>query len=1023
MIEHLFDRRFFLKRASLGVAGLALTGSSWRAFATDESNINPSTVPGSKTSEPFAPVRYRPIAARVLGLKQNTASLNGAWRIAAKGEGMREKPLHAAGWGNFQVPGEWALQGYDIPQDQTAALAREFTIPSKWAGCRIFLRFDAIHGGTHYWLNGQPLGYSENLFTPVEWEITKAIKVGQTNRLDLQMKVATVSEQLSCSSSYTGYSLGGIDRAVRIYALPQLHVSSLRLNAGLDKAYRDGELQIVLDLDNPGQIAEDGFSVVIQLFDADGKVVGHSNPKVVFDPFKPGASTVSIESRVANPLKWNAEQPNLYKFVLTLEKHDQALERIERNIGFRTVETKGRQLYVNGARVKLAGVCHHEIDPLTGRADTMRHAEEDIKRFKYGNLNFVRTSHYPPTQEFLDAADRLGLYVESEAPLCWLPPTKDLTDLKPLLTVTSAMIDYNHAHPCVIMWSLANESHWSGLFEESNRLCKQLDPTRPTTIEHVFTGENKVTCDILSRHYQQMPYDEILPDDPRPFLHGECFFEVYHERTDVAIDPGLRELWAAGSAAPDSDWGRSCIENVKSSKGLLAGIYPGAWSYIYASEHYIGSEIWSGVDDIAYLPDGKLVSSENGNAWWGLIDGWRRPKPELELAKFVFSPVWFPVRQLDYRSGCVSVRVPVENRHSFTDLSQFEFYWQVNGAKGKTRIAVPPGSKGEIEIPVPKRTPEGAMLLVRVMNGGSEIVNATTTLGQRKPVQLLQPERGAPKWSDDGRLITIEGNGFSLVLDRETGDFAATNARHKAPILTFPSLHVTRHDFGDLEIYQKEKKKKPYAELPDARSRVVESVTAKERGDGLELTVKDRYENFAGVTRWLMDKNGVGRVSYDYIYGGDNLDSREIGIQAILSAKCDEVKWRRWSEWGVFPDDSISRTDGISKAWRDKKWPEQPVNMKPAWPWSQDRTKLGTADFRSIKFHIYEASLASHDGSGVRVEAAADVHFRACVAEQGVKMHVLSQCPLAPVVLAKGARLTGEFRIRLVSARHTKLEK
>ena len=108
---------------------------------------------------------------------------------------FRESPLTAANWGNFQVPGQWAQQGYNIPQDKTVAVAREFTIPAAWAGYRIFLRFDAIHGGTHYWLNGQPLGYSENLFTPVEWEITDAAKVGQTNRLDLEMKVATASER------------------------------------------------------------------------------------------------------------------------------------------------------------------------------------------------------------------------------------------------------------------------------------------------------------------------------------------------------------------------------------------------------------------------------------------------------------------------------------------------------------------------------------------------------------------------------------------------------------------------------------------------------------------------------------------------------------------------------------------------------------------------------------------------------------------------------------------------------------
>ena len=1017
MNKHLFSRRRFLQQTSLGATGFAMTGVSWRAFAANGSGTNALSFAAGEgrlsSDEAFEPMRHRPMAARVIRLRENTVSLDGAWRIHLKpGKGAREKLLDAAGWSNFQAPGQWAQQGYDISQDETVALAREFKVPAKWAGYRIFLRFDAIHGGAHYWLNGKLLGYSENLFTPVEWEITDAVKFGHKNRLDLEMKVATLSEQLSHSCYYAGYSLGGIDRSVRIYALPKLHVASLRLDAGLDREYHHGVLQIEIGVDNPEQTAKTGLATVIELFDARGKRVAHSHERAAFSEIHEGLNAIDIESLVTNPLKWNAEEPNLYRLVLSLEQDGKELEQIERRIGFRTVEVKGRQLYVNGARVKLAGVCHHEIDPLTGRANTMRHAEADVKLFKSANLNHVRTSHYPCTQEFLEAADRYGLYVESEAPLCWVPQAKDLRDLKAVLTPTSAMIDYNHAHPSVILWSLANESNWSGLFGESNKLCKQLDPTRPTTIEHTFTDENKVTCDILSRHYQHMPYDDVLKDDSRPFLHGECFFLVYHERTDVAIDPGLRQLWAAGSAAPDSEWGRACVENVKAAKGLVPGIYPGAWSYICASEQCIGSEIWSGVDDIAYLPEGKVVSSENGNARWGLIDGWRRPKPELELAKFVFSPVWLPQRQLDYQPGQTSVvRVPVENRYSFTDLSEVDFVWELNGAKGKARINVPPGARGVIEIPIRHAAPQGATLLMRVISGGHEVVNATLALGQRELVRLPQPQAGAPQWNDDGRRIMIEGRGFELVLDRLTGDFDATHARHRAPVITFPCLHVTRHDFGDLE-----KKKLPYAVFPDVKTRILESVTVAEANGGLELIVKDHYEHFAGAVRWLIDKEGMGKISYDYTYTGVDFDSREVGIRVLLPIECDEVRWRRWSEWGIFPEDSISRTEGVAKARRDKKWPEQPANVKPAWPWSQDETELGTADFRSIKFHIYEASLVAADGSAVRVEANADVHFRACLAAPGIKMHLLSQCPLAPVVLVSGARLSGNFSVRLIPA-------
>lgn len=952
----------------------------------------------------FEPVRYRPMPAKVAGLRSNTVSLDGTWRIDPEPDAeVRDKPLDSTVWRNFQVPGQWAEQGFDIPVDKHAALAKEFTVPKQWAGYRIFLRFDAIHGGTHYWLNGKPLGYSENLFTPVDWEITDTVRLGESNRLDLDMVVATASERLSFSSSYTGHSLGGVDRAVRVYALPKLQISNLHVNAGLDKAYRDGELRIDIGLEKP-DAAQSGIEVDARLYDAQGKTVEHSMPKAAL---KAGSGTISIRSHVANPLKWNAEQPNLYRLVIELKKDGKSLESIERNIGFRTIEVKNRELYVNGARVKLAGVCRHEIDPLSGRADTMRHAEDDVKFFKSANLNHVRTSHYPCTQEFLDAADRYGLYVESEAPFCWVQPTEDMADIKEVLVPTSAMIDYNHSHPSVIIWSVANESHWNGLLACSDKLCKELDPTRPTTINHAFSEEEKVTCDIINRHYQPMPFDDVLKDDPRPFLHGECFFLVYHERTDVGIDPGLRELWAHGSADPTSDWGRKCTANY--IKGWVGGIHPGAWSHIYESKRVIGSEIWSGVDDIFFLPGAKVVSSENGNAYWGLIDGWRRAKPELYLSKFVFSPVWFPVRQLDYKPGQASLSVPVENRYSFTDLDACVFAWELNGEKGEISTRLAPGSKGTIEIPVPSGTPEGSILVLRVNSGRTEIVNATLLLGKRQPAVLPKPKAGAPKWNEDGKMISVQGKGFSFVIDRAKGDFDATNPGHKSPMVSFPALHVTRHDFGDLT-----PTKPPYAVYPDAKTRVVESVTVTEKPEGLEITVKDHYEHFAGTVSWLIDKNGVGEVSYDYTNTGDDLDTREIGLVALLQPECDTIKWKRWSEWGLFPKDCICRTEGTAKAHRDKKWPDQPANVKPSWPWSQDQTELGTADFRSIKFNIYQASLTAPSGSGIRVDADANAHFRACLDPAGVKMHILSECPLSQEVLKNGDRVSGRFAIELL---------
>lgn len=969
-----------------------------------------ATVPASAVD--FQPVRYRPIPTAIAGIKKHEISLDGGWKIdPSPTDSSRKAPLAGAQWHDCHVPGQWLQQGFDVPQDKPVAVAREFTIPKQWAGQRIFLRFDAIHAGTDYWLNGRKLGHSENLFTPVEWEITDAALPGKTNRLDLKMTVATASERLSHSSGYAFHSLGGIDRSVRLYALPQVHVKDMRVLTDLDTSYRDATMKLSFTVDGPNDQPRNDLALHISLLDAKGKSTRVSTSKV---PIKRGSKAVDAKVKVTNPLKWSAEKPNLYKLVVELKQGEDSLERIERNIGFRKIEVKGSLVYVNGKVVKFAGACHHELDPLTGRADTGRHAEQDVKLMKQANLNYLRTSHYPPTQEVLDAADRLGMYVEVEAPFCWVAPTDDLADLKAVLTPTSAMIDFCHTHPSVIIWSLANESSFNKCFEYSDKLVKQLDPTRPTTFNN---PDPKMICDIYNVHYPPMPYDEVNKGDPRPLFLGEYFFPVCHEQTDVSINPGLRELWGAGQSDPDSDYAKQCATSYDIGV-LMPGAKPGFWSHIYHSKRVIGGAIWAMIDEPYYFTNGKHVGYAWVHGFWGIVDAWRRPKPEWWLSKLIFSPVWFPKRQAILslsndglsKDGQASIRVPVENRYAFTDLKELNFAWEIGAKTGKIKASLAPGATGEIEIPIPAGTKAGDKVTLRVTDARGELVNALAIhLGKQADRPLPQPKSGSPKWNDDGKAVFIEGSAFSLVVDKTAGDFASSDPRHKAPITGFPALHVTRHDYADLNPAAP-----PYAVLPDPKTRVIEGVTVTEQPSGLEITINDHYADFAGSVCWIIDKNGVGKISYDYTYTGADLDAREIGLMAVLPRKCDEVKWDRWSEWDIYPEDSISRTQGTAKARRDAKWPDCPEYVKPTWPWSQDQTELGTSDFRSIKFNIYEASLVAPDGSGVRVNANADAHFRPCLAENGVKMHILSHCPMGRVLVKKGDKLTGEFAVSLI---------
>ena len=941
----------------------------------------------------FDPVRYRPIPAQTADLESNVMLLDGVWRINP-GDGK---------WGEFKVPGQWLQQGYDIPQEKPVAVAHEFTIPKEWAGYRIFLRFDAVHAGTEYKLNGKRLGYSENLFTPVEWEITDAAKIGETNRLDLTMTVATVSERLSYSSGYAFHNLGGIDRSVRLYALPKTLIRTLRISTDLDKDYRDADLRVSLTVDDP-QNAE----LSMFLRDAQGKSVELSQSKWTL-----GNGSSDLVARVSNPLKWNAEQPNLYVLSLDLKQGGKLLERIERNVGFREIEVKGLQLYVNGVRVKLAGACHHEHDPLTGRADTMHRAVQDVRMLKGANLNYLRTSHYPPTQELLDACDRLGVYVEVEAPFCWVGATDGLTDAVEVLTPTSAMVDYCHIHPSVVIWSIANESSFNEAFEQSDALIKELDPTRPTTFNN---PDPKRICDIVNYHYPSMPYDNLDKSDPRPILLGEYYFPVCHEQTDVRINPGLRELWGMGQSDPDSDFAKAHSASYDTSF-LKPGARPGVWSSIYDSNHLIGAAIWAEIDEPFYFEGGKHAGYAWVHGFWGLIDGWRRPKPEWWLAKLVFSPVWFPDRHVDFKPGQTSIKLPVENRYSFTDLSALRFEWEVRPSqtpsaqrpvplrKGDITFSLAPAFRGTIEIPIPAGTEEGDKLILRAFDSRTELIGAfVATLGEEKAHAIPVPS-GAPKWQEDGKVVSIEGEGFSLTLDRASGELKGTSA-----LMKLPAVHVTRYDFGDLAGPNAQ----PYADLPDAATRVVEGVDAQEVPEGLRVTVRDHYQDFAGSVTWLIDGKGVGRVTYDYTYSGEETNTREAGIEFLLRPECDEVKWKRWSEWGVYPEASISRTEGSAKAHRDKRWGKERWNEEPAWPWSLDETEMGTADFRSIKFNIYEASLISPTGAGLRVDAQADAHVRPALMDGGAKLHVLNQCRMGQVVLRRGDHVKGEFAVSLL---------
>jgi hypothetical protein len=948
----------------------------------------------------FEAPRYRPIPDRVGGLRHAVRVLDGTWRIhPAPPEGFQTQPTDGPDWKDFTAPGQWLQQGYDVPRDKRAGIARDFHIPKAWAEKRVILRFDAVHAGTDYWLNGTRIGHSENLFTPVEFDVTEAARSGDKNHLALSMTVSTPSELASFASDYAYHNLGGIDRSVRLFALPAVHIARLHYETTLDAAYRDATLQTDLTIENTTAIPVTDLSARIGLTGPDDKLVPLEDSDIPLREVNRGATTVSKLFAVQDPLKWSAEKPHLYRLRVALRRAGTLLERVDQPVGFRTVEARDGQVRINGRPIKLAGVCRHEIDPLKGRAGTAEHAEADAALLRAANFNFIRTSHYPPTREFLDACDRLGLYVECEAPFCWARNGHGEDDpgrTKTFLTPTAAMIEYHRDHPSVILWSLGNESgngpegedRLPANFAATRELCRTMAPSRLTIFNNEWNKDGRA-CDVACLHYPPFPPEEYryVKDDPRPLMLDEYFPPqtfVFAEELD--LNPGLDvALWSTGQNDDNSYWSR-----------------------LYRGKRTLGGSIWAGIDEQFIFADGKVL----GYGPWGFVDVWRRAKSLHWDAKRIHSPVWIPVRAIDYAPGQGVVRIPIENRYAFTDLGEIKAAWEIGTKHGVCKLSVPPQTRSHIEVKIPEETSAGSLLVLWFHDAKGALVTACgVTLGQALARETPKAGAGRPKWTDDGRLISIRGANYAFDLNRGSGVITSGKGKPGVALLQFPVLHVARREsrnpFNPNGL--------SYAQYPGAGTRVIESVTVEPRDGALAITIRDRYAGFAGSVELLVDDAGAAEASFHYAYTGETFDLSEVGLRFLVDNRCREIRWDRKTEWDVYPADHIGRPTGRAFAQPPRKYgtvPFPPYHDRPEWPWHLDMNAFGTRDFRAAKYNIYEAELVSPCGLGIGAYSDGSVNVRACLAPDGVQFHTLLSAIPSP--LANGATCSGKFVMRLL---------
>lgn len=920
------------RRSFVGsLAASAVAGNSAEAWLSETTQQKAST-PNirDKLSGP------RPVPSQIQGVRHSVIDLSGTWQFSdVSPSGFRRRDLDALSWKPALMPNELAMLGFPIKQDVDYFLRRSFVLPLEVAGKAVVIRFDGVYSYGRVWVNGHYVRDHHGGFTSWDCEITQYVGPGE--RVDLVIGLVDRSDDPSGASEYAQHNIAGILRDVRVLIMPMIHIEHLQISSSLDDQYRTGLLN--LDVYSSGSHALELNDISFSLHDPLGNKLNIS----AGEPLRIENGFRFEQMRIPNVRRWDSEHPRLYELVVEM-RSESDLEIVRRQIGFRRIERVGNALCVNGERVVLRGTCRHDIHPTRGRASLLSNDEGDPQLLKKANINFVRTSHYPPSEAFLAACDRVGIYVEEETAVAFATgASSDPTLTDRFLGQFSEMLCRDHWHPSVILWSLGNESDWGSNFAEELRFARRKDPTRAVIFSWSDTkGMDADSLDVYSSHYPL--FDGDVGSDDLPILHDEFAHVSCYNHADLLLDPGVRNFWGHSIA-------------IFSKKFLET---PGC----------LGGAIWAGIDEVFLLPNRTV-----GFGPWGILDGWRREKPEFWLTRKAFSPIRLEDGVVPVIQDGTEQVLTIGNAYNHTNLSEITIEWMAGDRGGSVQGPdVPPHGEAQFRIPV-SGLAKGEVLKLRFRSpDGSEVDGFDLPVGDRFTPKFPSEERPLSLKSKDDILL-ISGSNFVLTFDKANAQIRNCSSNGRSIIQGGPLLNIG--------------KGRPRAWLPG------EVVVRESPGSIIVLASgKGVYDESRFDVQFELEIHGDGRLDLRYRLGrkwGGKIN--KLGMSFVLPSTVDRLLWRRNAQWSVYPDDHIGRPFGM--ALRTPSRAVQHPRSGPNWPWSEDTHDpfldqiLATGvkasnDFRSLKENVFWAACVQGGFTEhLRVESQGDVAVSAAPNSSG----------------------------------------
>lgn len=487
------------------------------------------------------------------------------------------------------------------------------------------LQFDAVSNECDVYIDGKHIGYHYGAFNEFTLD---AIGIGEgvhelVVRVDNTPNLTNTVPHENCD----WYNYGGINRPVIITELFDTCIKNFEVRYKLDEKRENATVNLDIDLWSAKKIT-DTLTIL-----ADGKCVYEK--EITVD----GNSTVKADGiELENVSLWDIGKPNLYYITVLFAGED-----LTDRIGFRTIETKGKDVYLNGRKIMIIGVCRHEIHPDWGFSMPFELIKRDIDIIRDLNCNAVRGAHYPHSKLTLDYCDEVGLLFWEEIPLWgnlpqWADSLKEESFVNRIITLFGEMMQRDINHPSIVFWGLYNEIDTSlpqsrSLTEKMVQKAKEYDTSRLTSYAtcSIQVEGNQDICsdlvDVVGFNYYTGWYPSTKTET------HEDYVARMRKQTDKNADGRVMPMMMSEFGGAGIK-GACSFESQRWTENYQCALIKKCIEVYFGSGEMCGGFIWQFCN--AQSQPCFELQRPGGVNNKGLVDEYRRPKASFELVKQMY---------------------------------------------------------------------------------------------------------------------------------------------------------------------------------------------------------------------------------------------------------------------------------------------------------------------------------------------------------------------------------------------------